>query len=166
MRAVVLDAPGPPSALQIRELPVPTPRAGEVLLRVHAFGLNRSELHTRLGLAGDAVTFPRVPGIEATGRVVSAPGNAQLVGRKAVAMMGGSARQVVRTGVAGDGPQAAAQPSRPSTATRFMLNDCARANTFASCWTDCWERSMKAWMKSVSPMALDAASVFSAACSP
>jgi hypothetical protein len=28
MRAVVLDAPGPPSALAIRELPVPVPAAG------------------------------------------------------------------------------------------------------------------------------------------
>lgn len=92
MRAVVLDAPGPPEALQVRQIPVQRAGPGEVLLRVHAFGLNRSELHTRLGLAGDAVTFPRVLGIEATGRVVEAPGNAHLVGRKAVAMMGGMGR--------------------------------------------------------------------------
>ena len=50
MRAVVLDAPGPPEALQVREVPVPVPAPGEVLIRVKAFGLNRSELHTRLGL--------------------------------------------------------------------------------------------------------------------
>ena len=48
MRAVVLDAPGPPEALRIRELPVPEPRPGWVLIRVKAFGINRSELHTRL----------------------------------------------------------------------------------------------------------------------
>jgi hypothetical protein len=35
---------------------IPTPRAGEVLIKIEAFGLNRSELHTRLGLA-DGVTF-------------------------------------------------------------------------------------------------------------
>jgi NADPH:quinone reductase-like Zn-dependent oxidoreductase len=34
-----------------------------VLIKVEAFGLNRSELHTRLSLA-DGVTFPRVLGIE------------------------------------------------------------------------------------------------------
>ena len=44
MRAVVLDAPGPPQALVIRELPVPEPRPGWVLIRVKAFGINRSEL--------------------------------------------------------------------------------------------------------------------------
>src|SRR6266704_894927 len=65
MRAIVLDAPGPPDALTIRELPVPTPAAGWVLIEVKAFGLNRSELHTRQGFAS-GVTFPRVPGIEAT----------------------------------------------------------------------------------------------------
>ena len=72
MRAVVLDAPGPPDALQIRELPIPEPRPGWVLIQVKAFGLNRSELHTRLGLA-EGVTFPRVLGIEATGIVAAAP---------------------------------------------------------------------------------------------
>jgi threonine dehydrogenase-like Zn-dependent dehydrogenase len=48
MRATVLHAPGPPEALVIRELPVPDPAAGQVLIRVKAFGRNRSELHTRL----------------------------------------------------------------------------------------------------------------------
>jgi len=41
MRAVVLDGPGPPEALVIRDLPVPDPAAGWVLIRVRAFGLNR-----------------------------------------------------------------------------------------------------------------------------
>jgi NADPH:quinone reductase-like Zn-dependent oxidoreductase len=41
MRAVVLDAPGPPEALQIRELPVPEPAPGRVLIEVRAGGLNR-----------------------------------------------------------------------------------------------------------------------------
>jgi NADPH2:quinone reductase len=59
MRAVVLESPGPPEALQIRELPIPKPAPGWVLIEVKAFGLNRSELHTRLGL-GEGVTFPRV----------------------------------------------------------------------------------------------------------
>ncbi len=87
MRAIVLDAPGPADALQIRELPMPTPEDGQVLLRVEAFELNRSELHTRLGLAGPDVVFPRVLGIEATGVIEAAPGTDLPVGSKAVAMM-------------------------------------------------------------------------------
>jgi NADPH:quinone reductase-like Zn-dependent oxidoreductase len=72
MRAIVLDAPGPSSALAMRELPVPSPGNGWVLIKVKAFGLNRSELHTRLGLA-QGVTFPRVLGIEAAGVVANVP---------------------------------------------------------------------------------------------
>jgi len=92
MRAAVLDAPGDASALEVRELPIPEPRPGWVLLRVEAFGLNRSELHTRLGLAGSGVTFPRVLGIEATGVIEAAPGTDLPVGSKAAAMMGGMGR--------------------------------------------------------------------------
>jgi len=91
MRAVVLDAPGPPEALQIRELPIPTPADGWVLIEVKAFGLNRSELHTRLGLA-EGVVFPRVLGIEATGVVAACPGGEFEVGQGVMAMMGGMGR--------------------------------------------------------------------------
>jgi NADPH:quinone reductase len=92
MHAVVLDAPGPPEALVIRERPVPEPQPGGVLIEVKAFGLNRSELQTRLGLAGDGVTFPRVPGIEAAGIVAACPGGELAVGTQVVAMMGGMGR--------------------------------------------------------------------------
>ena len=91
MRAVVLDAPGPPEALTIRELPRPVAAPGWVLIRVEAFGLNRSELHTRLGLA-QGVTFPRVLGIEATGVVAACPGGEFPVGQQVMAMMGGMGR--------------------------------------------------------------------------
>jgi NADPH:quinone reductase-like Zn-dependent oxidoreductase len=91
MRAVVLDSPGPPSALTIRELPIPIPAPGWVLIRVKAFGLNRSELHTRLGLA-QGVTFPRVLGIEAVGLVARCPGGEFAVGQQVAAMMGGMGR--------------------------------------------------------------------------
>jgi NADPH:quinone reductase-like Zn-dependent oxidoreductase len=91
MRAVVLDAPGPPEALRIRELPVPEPRPGWVLIRVKAFGINRSELHTRLGLAQGG-TFPRVLGIEATGIVAAAPAGEFDEGQQVAAMMGGMGR--------------------------------------------------------------------------
>ena len=91
MRAVVLDGPGPAEALVIRERPIPVPRPGQVLIRVRAFGLNRSELHTRLGLA-QGVTFPRVPGIEAVGEVADSPGGEFRAGQKVATLMGGMGR--------------------------------------------------------------------------
>jgi NADPH:quinone reductase-like Zn-dependent oxidoreductase len=62
-----------------------------VLIEVKAFGLNRSELHTRLGLA-EGVTFPRVLGIEATGIVADCPGGEFTAGHQVAAMMGGMGR--------------------------------------------------------------------------
>jgi NADPH:quinone reductase-like Zn-dependent oxidoreductase len=91
MRAAVLDAPGGPDALRIRHLPIPEPGPGWVLIEVEAFGLNRSELHTRLGFAV-GVTFPRVLGIEAAGVVAAAPGGEFAVGQQVVTMMGGMGR--------------------------------------------------------------------------
>ena len=91
MRAVVLSEPGPIENLEIRELPIPKPPRGWVRICVQAFGLNRSELHTRLGLS-EGVTFPRVLGIEATG-VVDDPGDSGLrAGAQVVTMMGGMGR--------------------------------------------------------------------------
>jgi len=91
MRVVVLDGPGPPEALVIRDIPVPEPAPGWVLIRVRAFGLNRSELHMRLGLA-EGVTFPRVPGIEAVGVVAECPGGEFTPGQQVAALMGGMGR--------------------------------------------------------------------------
>lgn len=91
MRAVQLDAPGPPSALHLRELPIPEPRPGWVRIRVEAFGINRSELFLRLGQA-EGVTLPRVPGIECVGVVDAAPGTELRPGQQVVSMMGGMGR--------------------------------------------------------------------------
>ena len=91
MRAVVLDGPGPPSALQVRDVPVPVPQRGWVLIAVKAFGLNRSELHSRLGLA-QGMTWPRILGIEATGVVESCPGGEFQGGQPVAALMGGMGR--------------------------------------------------------------------------
>ncbi|WP_230686299.1 zinc-binding alcohol dehydrogenase family protein [Catellatospora vulcania] len=91
MRAVVLTGPGPVENLEIRELPVPEPRPGWVRIAVRAFGLNRSELHLRLGLA-EGARLPIVPGIEAVGVVDSAPGSDLRPGQQVAALMGGMGR--------------------------------------------------------------------------
>jgi NADPH:quinone reductase-like Zn-dependent oxidoreductase len=47
MKAAVIHEPGGPEVLKVESRPIPTPQHGEVLIRVKAFGLNRSELSTR-----------------------------------------------------------------------------------------------------------------------
>ncbi|MEU0989284.1 zinc-binding dehydrogenase [Streptomyces sp. NPDC005953] len=91
MRAVVLDEPGSADQLHLRVLPLPDPPQGWVRIAVRAFGLNRSELHTRLGLA-QGVTFPRVLGIEAVGVVDHDPDGVWAAGQQVVTMMGGMGR--------------------------------------------------------------------------
>lgn len=93
VRAVVLVEPGPVDNLVLRSLPMPPARDGWVRIRVEAFGLNRSELMTRLGLSGDSVTYPRVLGIECAGAVDDAPAGSGLIpGQPVVALMGGMGR--------------------------------------------------------------------------
>jgi NADPH:quinone reductase-like Zn-dependent oxidoreductase len=91
MRAVVLHAPGGPEALVIENRPIPVPKGGEVLLRVKAFGLNRSELFTRQGHSPNVV-LPRVLGIEAVGTIAAAPGGEFATGAMAATVMGGMGR--------------------------------------------------------------------------
>jgi hypothetical protein len=51
MRAVVVYEPGDPEVLKLEELPVPTPKAGEVLIKVMAAGVNRSEMFSECDIA-------------------------------------------------------------------------------------------------------------------
>jgi NADPH:quinone reductase-like Zn-dependent oxidoreductase len=92
MKAAVMHAPGGPEVLKIESRPVPTPGAGEMLIRVKAFGLNRSELFTRQGHSPN-VKFPRILGIEAVGIVESAPGCEHRIGEVVATAMGGMGRQ-------------------------------------------------------------------------
>ncbi len=68
MRAIVAQRLGPPEVLVLRETAVPRPSAGEVLVRVHAVGVNFSDTERRRG-AYDAPALPWIPGNEAAGIV-------------------------------------------------------------------------------------------------
>ena len=91
MRAIVIDNPGGPEVLRLRDVPIPAPAPGQILMRVEAFGLNRSELHFRRGV-GYSGSFPRIPGIEAVGTVEAAPGGEFAPGTQVAALMGGMGR--------------------------------------------------------------------------
>jgi len=92
MKAAVIREAGGPEVLEIESRAIPTPQSGEVLIRVKAFGLNRSELFTRQGHSPN-VEFPRVLGIEAVGLVEEAPGNEFQKGDIVATAMGGMGRQ-------------------------------------------------------------------------
>ena len=92
MKAAVIYKAGGPEALKLESRSIPTPKRGEVLIRVKAFGLNRSELFTRQGHS-PSVKFPRILGIEAVGLVEGAPGGDFKKSDVVATAMGGMGRQ-------------------------------------------------------------------------
>jgi synaptic vesicle membrane protein VAT-1 len=71
MRAVVIPRHGPPEVLEVRELPDPPVRAGEVRIAVKAAGINFADTLARIGMYPDAPKIPCVVGYEVAGEVES-----------------------------------------------------------------------------------------------
>jgi putative PIG3 family NAD(P)H quinone oxidoreductase len=69
MRVVTIREPGGPEVLEVVEAPDPEPGHGEVLVRVAASGLNRADLHQRLGNYPPPAGAPQWPGLEVSGTV-------------------------------------------------------------------------------------------------
>lgn len=92
MKVAVVYNPGGAERFILEERPMPEIKEGHILVKVKAFGLNRSELMTRKGLS-PSVQFPRVLGIECVGVVVSDPTGEWLPGQKIAAWMGEMGRQ-------------------------------------------------------------------------
>jgi NADPH2:quinone reductase len=67
MKAIQIHATGGPEVLQLAELPIPEPGAGQVLIRVEAVGVNFIEIYFRRGVY--KATMPLIPGSEAAGTV-------------------------------------------------------------------------------------------------
>ncbi|RUW58439.1 zinc-binding dehydrogenase [Mesorhizobium sp. M7A.F.Ca.US.008.03.1.1] len=87
MKAIQLNRFGGPEVLEAVDLPTPVPQAGEVLIRVHAAGINFFEVLMRANRYAVTPQLPMIPGVEAAG-VVEAVGqgvDAQLLGRRVAA---------------------------------------------------------------------------------
>jgi NADPH:quinone reductase len=72
MRAVMIEGgKGPASALRVAEVARPVPRAGEILIRVRAAGVNRPDIFQREGLYPPPPGAPDVLGLEVAGEVAA-----------------------------------------------------------------------------------------------
>jgi len=69
MKAIVISEFGEPSVLKIQEVPKPEPKEDEVLIRVHAFGINPVETYLRAGTYRRLPTLPYTPGRDCGGVV-------------------------------------------------------------------------------------------------
>lgn len=70
MKAVRVNEVGGPEVLRIEEVAIPEPAAGQVLVKVFAFGINPVETYIRSGKAGRVPpTLPYTPGQDCAGTV-------------------------------------------------------------------------------------------------
>lgn len=91
MKAAVTTKAGHPVVIELQDVAIPEIKENWVLIKIKAFGLNRSELFTRRG-DSPGVEFPRIQGIECVGVVENDPSNTYQKGQKVAAIMGGMGR--------------------------------------------------------------------------
>ncbi|WP_425392223.1 zinc-binding alcohol dehydrogenase family protein [Ekhidna sp.] len=91
MKAAVTTKAGVPEVIEIKEVSRPEVKPGWVLIKVKAFGLNRSEIFTRRG-ESPGVEFPRIQGIECVGIIEEDPSGTYIKGQQVAAIMGGMGR--------------------------------------------------------------------------
>lgn len=91
MRAVLPEPFGEPENLNIVELPIPVPQSHEVLIEVHAAGLNRLDLIQRKGFYPPPPGCSDVLGVEVSGVIVDMGQGVQgfALGERVMALIGG-----------------------------------------------------------------------------
>lgn len=70
MKAVVMRDYGGPDVLEVADLPMPSPRGGEIVIKVLAAGLNRLDHYLREGSVRRDLALPHVLGSDAVGEIV------------------------------------------------------------------------------------------------
>ncbi len=71
MRVIEISTPGGPEVLRSTQRPRPLPRADEILIEVHAAGVNRPDLAQRAGAYPPPPGASDLPGLEVAGRIAA-----------------------------------------------------------------------------------------------
>ncbi|MEO1242037.1 MAG: NAD(P)H-quinone oxidoreductase [Pseudomonadota bacterium] len=71
MKVIEITEPGEPDVLKLTERPTPRPAGNEVLIRIHAAGVNRPEVLQRRGLYPPPPGATDIPGLEAAGEIAA-----------------------------------------------------------------------------------------------
>lgn len=131
MKAIEISQPGGPDVLRISELAMPQPGGGQVLVKVHAAGVNRPDILQRQGGYPPPPGAPLTPGLEIAGDVMSA-GTRYKIGDKVCALVpgGGYAEYAV---VAEDN-------ALPVPQGFSMIEAAAIPETYFTVWTNVFDR--------------------------
>ncbi len=134
MTAIKITEPGGPEVLQPREVPVPAPGDGEILVKVAAAGINRPDVFQRRGFYPPPPGAPDTPGLEIAGEVVATgPGTQRFsVGDTVCALVagGGYAEYCV----------AAEANALPVPDGFTMVQAASLPETFFTVWTNVFDR--------------------------
>jgi NADPH:quinone reductase len=131
MKAIEIIQPGGPEVLRISELSMPESGVGQVLVKVHAAGVNRPDILQRQGGYPPPPGAPLTPGLEIAGEVMSV-GARYKVGDKICALVpgGGYAEYAV---VAEDN-------ALPVPQGFSMIEAAAIPETYFTVWTNVFDR--------------------------
>ena len=135
MTAIDPAAPGGPELLVPVERPVPQPGPGEVLIRVHAAGVNRPDVLQRLGLYPMPPGAPSIPGLEVAGEVVVGNGRWQAGDRVCALVAGGGYAQYCAAPV---------EQCLPIPAGISVTNAAGLPETYFTVWSNLFERGRAA----------------------
>jgi putative PIG3 family NAD(P)H quinone oxidoreductase len=134
MQVVEIAAPGGPEQLKAATRPLPQPRAGEVLVRVAAAGVNRPDVMQRQGRYPPPPGASDLPGMEISGEIVQlgAGVSGLSLGEQITSLLpgGGYAAYAV----------AAAPLCMPLPAGLTMVEAAAIPETYMTVWTNLFER--------------------------
>lgn len=138
MRAIEITRPGLPDVLQPCDRPLPVPAAGEVLIRVHAAGVNRPDVLQRIGKYPVPPGASDLPGLEVAGEIVSGDleGSGFAVGDKVCALVQGGGYAEYCT--------APAAQCLPVPRGLSMVEAASLPETFFTVWTNVFDRAQLA----------------------
>ena len=135
MRAIEITKPGAPDVLQLTDRPIPAPQAGEVLIKVHAAGVNRPDVLQRLGKYPVPPGASDLPGLEVAGEIVD--GDLDGTGFK----RGDKVCALVQGGGYAEYCTAPAAQCLPVPAGLSLIEAASLPETFFTVWTNVFDRA-------------------------
>ena len=135
MTAIEITAPGGPDMLKACMRPVPTPAAGEVLIKVAAAGVNRPDVIQRMGLYPPPPGASDIPGLEIAGTVVAIGADVapEMLGQEMCALVTGGGYAQYCVAVAG--------LCLPVPASLSFAQAAALPETLFTVWHNLFERA-------------------------
>lgn len=135
MRVIEITQPGGPEVLQLRERPIPEAGHGEVLIKVHAAGINRPDVLQRKGAYPAPAGASDLPGLEIAGEIVGGDltGSPFKLGQMVCALVAGGGYAEYCT--------APAKQCLPIPANLSALQAAALPETFFTVWSNVFDRA-------------------------